>query len=63
MNQTSPTFELAPATCTDIPQPAYIHVLACLPDNAVALYFDNPKEFEQRVTEMLEGQVVDPNWQ
>ncbi|KAF7904747.1 hypothetical protein EAF00_002081 [Botryotinia globosa] len=59
MNQASPTFELAPATRADIPRLAYIHVVACLPENAFALYFDNPKEFEQRVTEMLEGQVVD----
>ncbi|THV51054.1 hypothetical protein BGAL_0125g00100 [Botrytis galanthina] len=63
MNQASPTFELAPATRADIPRLAYIHVIACLPDNAFALYFNNPKEFEQRVTEMLEGQVGDPNWQ
>ncbi|KAF7954773.1 uncharacterized protein EAE97_000032 [Botrytis byssoidea] len=63
MNQASPTFELAPATRADIPRLAYVHVVACLPDNAFALYFDNPKEFEQRVTEMLEGQIGDPNWQ
>ncbi|TEY59449.1 hypothetical protein BOTCAL_0192g00120 [Botryotinia calthae] len=63
MNQTSPTFELAPATRADIPRLAYIHVVACFPDNAFALYFDNPKEFEQRVTDMLEGQVGDPDWQ
>ncbi|KAF7919264.1 hypothetical protein BELL_0054g00090 [Botrytis elliptica] len=50
MNQTSPTFELAPATRADIPRLAYIH-------------FDNPKVFEQRATEMLEGQVGEPNWQ
>ncbi|TGO14931.1 hypothetical protein BTUL_0046g00190 [Botrytis tulipae] len=63
MNQASPTFELAPATCADIPRLAYVYVVACLPDNAFALYFDNPKEFEQRVTEMFEGQVGDPNRQ
>ncbi|TGO24599.1 hypothetical protein BPAE_0099g00350 [Botrytis paeoniae] len=57
------SFELAPATRADIPRLAYIHVVACLPDNAFALYFDNLKVFEQRVTDMLEGQVGDPNWQ
>jgi GNAT superfamily N-acetyltransferase len=56
------TFELKPAEHEDIPRLAYIHVVACLPDNATALYFSDPKEFEKRVTDMLNGQVGDPAW-
>jgi hypothetical protein len=57
----APTFELAPAERKDIPRLAYIHVVApVLPDNASGLYFTTATEFEQRVTEMLEGQVGDP---
>lgn len=59
----SRTFELAPAERKDIPRLAHIHVVACLPDNAFALYFATPAEFEKRVTDMLEGQVSDPTWQ
>jgi GNAT superfamily N-acetyltransferase len=62
MDQPS-TFELLPATREDIPRISYIHVIACLPDNAFKLYFASPKEFEMRVTSMLEGQVGDPTWQ
>jgi hypothetical protein len=58
-----PTFELAQAERADIPRLAHIHVVACLPDNAFGLYFATAREFEQRVTEMLEGQVGDPAWQ
>lgn len=58
----SPTFELSPAERKDIPRLAYIHVVACLPDNAFQLYFATPAEFEMRVIEMLEGQVDDPAW-
>ena len=59
----SPTFEISAADCSDIPRLAHIHVDACLPDNAFALYFATAQEFEARVTEMLEGQVGDPTWQ
>ncbi|KAL8698050.1 MAG: hypothetical protein Q9201_006786 [Fulgogasparrea decipioides] len=62
MNHPS-TFELAPVERKDIPRLAHIHVIACLPDNAFKLYFATPREFEQRVTEMLEGQVGDSAWQ
>lgn len=61
MDHTS-TFELTPAGRMDIPQLASIHVAACLPDNAFGLYFATPQEFEQRVTDMLEGQIGDPTW-
>jgi hypothetical protein len=50
-------FELLPATREDIPRLAYIRVIACLPDNAFKLYFSNLKEFEKRVTEMLQGSM------
>jgi hypothetical protein len=52
-----PAFELLPATGEDIPRLAYIRAIACLPDNAFKLYFSNPKEFEKRVTEMLQGSI------
>jgi GNAT superfamily N-acetyltransferase len=58
----APTFDLIPAERTDIQRLAHIHVVACLPDNAFALYFASPAEFEKRVIEMLEGQVGDPTW-
>lgn len=57
------TFELAPAERKDIPRLAHIHVVACLPDNAFALYFAKPADFEKEVTNMLEGQVGEPTWQ
>lgn len=57
-----PTFKLLPATPEDIPRLSYIHVVACLPDNAFKLYFSQPSEFEKRVTEMLNGQVGHPTW-
>jgi Acetyltransferase (GNAT) domain len=59
----APTFELAPAERKDIPRLAYIHVVACLPDNAFGLYFATAREFEQQVTEMLKDQVGDSTWQ
>lgn len=59
----APSFELCPVQRKDIPRLAHIHVVACLPDNAFRLYFDTPTEFENRVTEMLEGQVGDSTWQ
>jgi len=62
MDHTAPSFELTPATRADISRLAYIHVVACLPDNAFALYFDTPKEFEKRVVDMLDGQVGHPTW-
>jgi hypothetical protein len=52
-----PTFELLPATREDIPRLTYIHVIACLLDNAFKLYFSKPKEFEKSVTEMLQGSM------
>ena len=57
-----PSFELAIAERKDIPMLARIHVVACLPDNAFALYFAAPAEFEEHVTRMLEEQVGDPTW-
>lgn len=62
MEQTSTSFNLLPAEAADIPRLAHIHVVACLPDNAFALYFATPQEFEKRVTDMLEGQIGDPSW-
>ena len=59
----TPGFELALAERKVIPRLAHIHVVACLPDNAIKLYFATPTEFENRVIEMLEGQVGDPTWQ
>jgi GNAT superfamily N-acetyltransferase len=56
------TFELSPAERADIPRLAHIHVVACLPDNCFSLYFSTAKEFEERVTDMLEGQVGNPTW-
>ncbi|KAF5879071.1 putative gnat family protein [Botrytis fragariae] len=53
-----PAKSVVPATRADIPRLAYIHVVACLLDNAFALHFDNTKEFEQIVTEMLEDQIT-----
>ncbi len=57
------TFELAPAERKDIPILSHIHVVACLPDNAFALYFAKQADFEREVTKMLEGQVGEPTWQ
>jgi len=57
------TFELAPAERKDIPRLSHIHVVACLSDNAFALYFARPADFEREVTKMLEGQVGEPTWQ
>ncbi|KAH8689128.1 hypothetical protein BGW36DRAFT_256468, partial [Talaromyces proteolyticus] len=57
-----PTFDLLPANRQDIPRLSYIHVVACLPDNAFGLYFADSKEFEKRVTDMLEGQVGHTTW-
>jgi hypothetical protein len=62
ITEDTPTFELAPAERVDIARLAYIHVVACLPDNAFGLYFATAQEFEKRVTEMLERQVGDPTW-
>ena len=56
------TFNIAPVERNDIPRLAHIHVVACLPDNAFKLYFASPKEFEKRVTEMLQGQIGEPGW-
>jgi len=52
-----PAFELLPATGEDIPRLEFIHVITCLPDNAFKIYFSNLKEFEKRVTEMLQGSM------
>jgi len=57
------TFQLAPAERKDIPRLSHIHVIACLPDNAFALYFAKPADFEREITKMLEGQVGEPTWQ
>lgn len=57
------TFDLLPAERVDIPRLSQVHVVACLPDTCFKLYFDEPSEFEKRVTEMLEGQVGTPTWQ
>jgi Acetyltransferase (GNAT) domain len=56
------TFDLFPAVREDIPRLSHIHVVACLPDNAFKIYFDEPSEFDKRVTEMLEGQLGTPKW-
>ncbi|KAF2235473.1 hypothetical protein EV356DRAFT_566361 [Viridothelium virens] len=56
------SFELAPAERKDIPMLARIHVIACLPDNAFALYFATAAKFEKCVTVMLEEQVGDSTW-
>lgn len=56
------SFDILPAVREDIPRLSQIHVVACLPDNAFKLYFDEPDEFNKRVTEMLEGQVGTPTW-
>ncbi|KAL9086926.1 MAG: hypothetical protein Q9165_006932 [Trypethelium subeluteriae] len=56
------SFELAAAERKDIPTLARIHVVACLPDNAFALFFATAAEFEDRVTAMLKRQVGDPTW-
>lgn len=57
------SFELAPAERKDIPRLSHIHVVACLPDNAFALYFTRPADFEVQATKMLEGQVGEATWQ
>lgn len=62
MDHTDQPFDLLPAERQDIPRLSYIHVVACLPDNAFKLYFADPSEFEKRVTEMLEGQIGRPTW-
>lgn len=56
------SFELLPMEREEIPRISYIHVVACLPDNAFGLFFATSKEFEDRVSEMLINQVGDPTW-
>ena len=58
----APTFELLPAELEDVPRLAYIHSVACLPDNAMKLYFETAAEFEKRVSDMLKGQVGKLTW-
>jgi hypothetical protein len=62
MAHAADTFELKIAEHGDISRLAHIHVVACLNDNVFQLYFSDPKEFDKRVVDMLEGQVGDPAW-